>query len=151
MLKMKYKELMSFPFQMVMQKLSAAPTDGKTAYRINLVARAIKDIRVKISAEYKAELMEPFAKRDTEGKFNEKDFTVDDAKKDAFEKAQDAFEEREAELDCKTLTPHDIRDIKITPDELGALSGILDMAGFDGPDAPGVPSPTAGGKKLRHA
>ena len=53
MLKMKYGELTAFPFQMVMQKLSAAPTDGRTAYVIRRMAAAIKEIQEKISAEYK--------------------------------------------------------------------------------------------------
>lgn len=156
MLKMKYSELTAFPFQMVMQKLNAAPTDGRTAYVIRRMAAAIKEIREKISAEYKKELMEVFAKRDAEGKIEggEDGWEVPEEKREEFKKVQEAFTERVAEIDRPKFTTHDIRDIKLTADELGALEPILDMSGFDAPTAtPGVPAggQLTGGKKLRQA
>ena len=92
--------------------------------------------------------MEVYAKRDEAGKFDEKTWTVDEAKRDEYTKAEEAFGDRIAEIDRPKLTAHDIRDIKPTADELGALEPIFDMESFEHMPEP-VAGPMVGGKKLK--
>lgn len=151
MLKMKYKDLTAFPFQMVMQKLGGAATDGKTAYRINLMSKALRALRDQVSKEFKAELLEVFVQRDAEGKYDEKEWKVAEGKQAEYEAAEEAFGNREVSIDRPRFTTHDIRDIKLTADELGALEPILDAAGFDAPEVPATAAPLMGKGKMRQA
>ncbi len=135
-MKMNYSAISAFPFQTAMQKLSAAPLDGHSAYKIKRINAELKAARTKISEEYKKEIVEVFAKRDTEGKYDEEKFEPADGKEDEFEKAQETFGEKEFELDIQKLPFSILSNLKVSANDLEALTPVVDDAGADAPPIP---------------
>lgn len=124
--KLTYADLSNFNFQKAMQKIENAPTDGFTAYRINKIVRDLKKGRDQISAEYRKDIMEVFAKKDENGKYDENTFQPMEDKIEEFKIAQEAFGKRELHIEQNSLSIADIKDIKISAAEMDALKGAFD-------------------------
>lgn len=132
-MKIKYNEISTFAFQTAMQKLSAAPVDGRTAYDIKLMNSALKKAREQVADEYKKEIIEVYAKRDENGKYNEEQFEPQEEKLKEFEAAQEAFGEREIEIDRPMFTAHHIQSVKLSALELEGLGQVFDFESFEKP------------------
>lgn len=124
--KLTYADLSNFNFQKAMQKIENAPTDGFTAYRINKIVRDLKKGRDQISAEYRKDIMEVFAKKDENGKYDENTFQPMEDKIEEFKIAQEAFGKKELHIEQNSLSIADIKDIKISAAEMDALKGAFD-------------------------
>ncbi len=136
MLKITYAQASGFLFQQAIQKMGAAPTNGQAAYRINKILAPIKAARERIAVEYKKDIVAEYAKKDADGKFDEANFQPDESKLEEFQKAQDAFGLREIDVPRPKLSLSDVKDVKLSADELAALEPILDDAEGDLPQMP---------------
>lgn len=136
-IKVTYKEISSYAFTGAMEKLRAQvfKDGGRCAYLVKKMSQAVEKISDRIRKEYKAEMMEKFAKRDAEGKFNEDSFEVDPEKKEEFKVALEAFEAREAYVERPKFTYEIVREL--TAGEQEGLDCILDDSGFESMPAPG--------------
>lgn len=129
--KLIYSDLSNFNFQKAMQKIENAPTDGFTAYRIKKILKELKKGRDRISAEYVTEIMEVFAKRDENGKYDPDSFQPMEDKIEEFKTAQEDFGKRELHIEQNSLSIADIKDIKISAAEMDALKGAFDDTDMD--------------------
>lgn len=141
-LKMKYKDLSGFEFSNLMQRLSAHPTEGKHASHIRQITKRLNAIRSSMSDEYKKEVMEHFSLKDEKGEFLKPEnpqgpqdmYQVDPAKMEDYQKAVEAFGEKEGVIDWRPFTPSTLKDFKISGREIELL-GVL----YTEEDGPGVP------------
>jgi hypothetical protein len=121
-----YEQCTNYELQVAMEKLTNMPTDGKTAYRIKTINAELKKARVKISDEYEKEICEKYAERDAEGKYDRQTFKPKKEMIADFKKDQDEFGKRTVEIERPKLTMADIKDTKLTANDLEALEPILD-------------------------
>lgn len=141
-LKMKYKDIKSFEFSQLAAKLANSPTINVRANHIRHIIKELNAAGDRISEEYKTDLIDVYAKKDEEGKIvrpegDPNGFVPDDTKMEEFMKAQDAFGDREAEINWRPLTPDTLSDIKLTAKELDLLGEL-----FTDDNGPGVPGAT---------
>ena len=129
----KYKDLSGYAFQSAMSKLSNCTfkDGGRCAYLVKKMNQAIKPLRDKIAAEYKAELMGVYGQPGEDGKLDERTFKPIEGKEEEFTKAQEDFGERSAEIDRPKFLAADIKDANLTADEQEAIDPILDDSGFE--------------------
>lgn len=133
--KLTYMEISNFDFQKAMQKMESAPTDGFTAYRIGKISAALKNARKKITDEYKNEIVEKYAKRDADGKYDENNFVPNEETLADFQQAQDDFGKREIFIDRHPFTIADIKDIKLSSAEMTALGNAFDSSDIESKEA----------------
>jgi hypothetical protein len=126
MIKTTYQSISNHHFQIAVQKICSAPTDAVTAYKINKISGELKKLKLQIQAEYHTEVMDPHAKRDEKGEYDKQNFMPDESKIGEFQKANEAFGLKEASMPRHKLTLREIKDVKLSADELGALEPILD-------------------------
>ena len=139
-IKMKYKDLGSFEFTQVIQKLANTPMSAQKANHIRHVVKEVRKAKEQIIAEYKKDVMEVFGERDEKGalKLPEGEpvgFVPKEAEISAVDKANEAFGEREAIIKWRPLTPSTISDVKLTAMELDLLKDL-----FSEEEGPGVPT-----------
>lgn len=137
--KIKYKEISSFEFQSVVQKIANTPTGGKSACHIRHITKEISEARDRISDEFRRDIMEVFGEKDENGALKRPDhqpngFTPVADRIEEFKKAQDAFAEREVELKWRKLTPSCLADVKLSGAEMNTIWPI-----FSEDEGPGVP------------
>lgn len=128
---LKYSEIHNFTFAQAVQKIAASPTSGRIACRIRRTVQELTKAREMIKAEYEKDIIGPFTHRDAEGKEvvdenNTEGFNPDPARMEELNKAQAAFGERQAALECFPFTLETIQDIKISAQEIEAMKGLFD-------------------------
>lgn len=133
--KVTYSKMSSFQFQKVLQKLETAATDGFTAYRIRKIATKLKSYREQIANEYKKQIMDKYAKRDEKGEYKEEDFVPMEDKVNEYNKALEDFGKNEVFVDRHPLTIADIKDIKITAEEMEAMGEMFDDSDMETKEA----------------
>jgi hypothetical protein len=135
---MKHKDIGSFEFASTMEKLRSSPVDNAVASHIHQIAKRVQAARDLMGKQYKAEIIEKFAKRDEAGKIvNAPDgrFDVDDDKVLEFQKETDAFGEREIEIDWRPFDARTFSEIKVSAKELDLLGDLYSHE----PVGPGLP------------
>ena len=138
-IKMKYKDVGTFEFGSLMEKLSSTPTSNKNACMISHIYKENKRAREQISEEYKKEVMEKYATRDENGAIkrpseNPDGFIPDETKLEEFKKAQEDFGEKEFVFEWGPLRPAHLTDVKVSAKEIGLMGEL-----FNTEDAPGMP------------
>lgn len=138
-IKMKYKDIKSFEFSQLAAKLANTATINARANHIRHIIKELNKAGEQISAEYKSDLIDVYAKKGEDGKVARPEgdpngFTPDETKMDEFIKAQEEFGEREAEINWRPLTPETLSDIKLTAKELDLLGDL-----FTDDNGPGIP------------
>lgn len=146
-IKMKYTQINSQMFQQALQKLAATPTNNANACRIRKVTRAISDAREQIKKEYLSDIRDQFAARDEKGDIIEADqWAPVEGKEEELLAAQNAFGEREAELDCWPVTHETLVDVRMSAQEIEAFKSLFDenaKAPQGAGHGPGLPSNVA--------
>lgn len=148
MIKLKYSEISSFAFAQAVQKISSTPTHGQKASLIHKVTKQLGFIRENISKEYQADIVQVYGKKDAEGKIirpagEPNGFEPVEETQEAFEKAQEAFGDRTAELNVNPMTLELLSDMKVSAQDLEALRGLYAGNSDDAQNGPGVPTNVA--------
>lgn len=149
-IKLKYKDvatLNTFDGQSLLMKLKKTPTNQQAASHINHILKEIERMREEIMQTYLTDVREAYAKRSEDGsidqseaeatgqKDNKKFFVVDPAKKAEYEKALEAFNEREIFCGWRALSPSALKDIQVSAEEIGMLSDM-----YSEQEGPGIPA-----------
>lgn len=131
MLKIKYKEFMSFGFQQAFGKVSQASYSPKIAYGIKRFGDALRTQQKKIQDDYAA-FVKTYAKKDEDGKYihpegNETQFDIPDDKMEEYKKEEVSFGEREFEIDRYKMPGFWLDTLTLTPAETASLEIIFDF------------------------
>lgn len=137
---MTYKQVGSFEFSQAMAKIENTPTSTKSASHIRQISKRVKAGKDKIHDEYKSDIMDVFAVKGEDGKAKVSEnqpggFEMVEGKDEEFNKAFQAFEAREVEVDWRPLTPDTLADIKLSAREIELLGPL-----FSDDNGPGVPT-----------
>ena len=144
---MKYKTISEEEFAIAMHKVCQTPVGNQAACAIRRVSKALNKARDLIAKEYTDEIVEKFGAKDANGKIiipKGSMFTVDETKRDEFNKAQDEFGKKEVILECGPLTSTELSDIKLSGRDLEVMGELFSETptGRSGPQAlrgPGLP------------
>lgn len=142
-----YQQVSNYAFQGAMDKLRNAQfkDGGRCAYLVKKMSQAVDKVREVIRKEYRETILEPYAQRDAEGKYDEERFLPIEEKKEEFKKALEVFEAKLAYIDRPKFFAADIREAHLTAAEQEAIDPILDDSAFENMKAPG------GAPQLRRA
>ena len=133
--KMTYAAMSSMELQKAMNKLENAPVHGFKAYAIRKLSNAMKVGRQQIAQEYKDQIIDKYAKKDADGKYDVNNFVPDEALMEDFQQVQDQFSNREFFIDRHPLNISDIQDIKISASEMEALGAAFDDSDMESKEA----------------
>ncbi len=139
---LKYKEVGSFEFASLIQKIANQPTNNQAASHINKIVKQITAARELIHEQYMKEIREKFAMRkedgtvDTTGAGPGEDmyFNVTPDKMEEFKKAQDEFGMRLFSLNWRPLTPSTLKDVQLSAKDIDTLGEL-----YTDEEGPGVP------------
>lgn len=130
-IKVTYSEVTNTAFTQAVQRLANTPMNLRMAYSFKKIADAAIKLKKQIAKEYETDLLNKYAKKDEHGKLvvaeSHEGFVVDDANKEAFNKAEKEFGERTASLGREkiSLAFLDGYGLKLTPADLKALECIF--------------------------
>lgn len=131
MIKVKYGMLHTSAFRNTMGKLATTLTDGHSCYKINKMSVALTDAINKIAEEYHTTLLDQYVEKDAEGNYSKSQYKIAEDKQEAFKKAMDEFNNKEAEIDYDLTPVYYIRDAKLTPMEQESIAFMLDFSEYD--------------------
>lgn len=138
-LKIKYQKVGSFEFQQLIEKLKNAQVDNFSACQIHHIIKEVKKGRDKLTAEFKADILDKYATKDESGKIltpsQERPYDIPDDQIEAYTKATEEFGEREMEINWSPLNHQHLQGVKISAAEIEALGELFseEQAG------PGIP------------
>ncbi len=136
-IKMLAKDIMSFEFTNLMQKLINTPTENSRASHIHKVYREIERNAKKIRESFKPEILDIYAQKDDKGEViygEQGTYEPIKEKLEEYHKAMEAFEAKEVSVEWRPLTPDSLADVKLTAKEIEILGPL-----FVEQNGPGVP------------
>lgn len=127
-IKIKYKNIGSFDFQNLIEKLRRTPADASregnaAANNLRHITNGLKKIMDEMRKDYQSKLIDVFSVKDDKGKpvIEDHGFKIQEGKMDEFKKLELEFGETEKEIEWKALTSSDLKHIQISPMELDLL------------------------------
>jgi hypothetical protein len=131
--KVTYKEISNYEFQAAMGKMSNTvfSDGGRIAYLVKKMNQALTRIRKQITDEYKAEILEKYAEKDAEGKYDEAAFKPIPGKEEELKAAIDTFEAKTVEIDRPKFVAADIKEAKFNAIDLEAFDPVFDESTFE--------------------
>ncbi len=130
MVKMKYSEIMGFPFSQAIQKIASTPTHGAKAAQIHKVIKQLSAARKEIQKQFWNDIAEVYGKRDEAGKLvrpdgDEAGFEPIEEKKEELLAAQEAFGNSEVAFNAQPFSLQTLEDVKISAKDLEALGALF--------------------------
>lgn len=129
MVTLKYSNLSTFQFAQAVQKIASNPTHGQKASQIHKVIKVLSRARDEMTKAYETQITEVYGKRDEAGKLIRppnapNEFEPIEEKIEELKNSQKNFFDTSVELDCSPFTLDLIADIKISAQDLEALSDL---------------------------
>jgi hypothetical protein len=138
-LKVKYSVVGSFEFQNLMERLKREKVDNYSACQIHHILKEVQKGRDQITAEFKSEILEKFAKKDEAGKIisesPEQPYDVADENVEAYKEATEAFGKKDIEVNWTPLNHQHLTKIQLSADDINLL-GELFSEEMQGPGIP---------------
>jgi hypothetical protein len=132
MVKFTYQQLNNQNFHMAVSRLANYPLPARVAYNVKKWADKIMQARTKISEEYNNDVLNAFAEKGEDGKIklaepgNPGSYTIPEAVQADYQKALDAFGEREYTFDRQPILIEDLPpNFNISASDLSALDKLL--------------------------
>lgn len=129
MMKIKYSTLASMEFTRAMQELNSAKVEAKLSYDLQKITEKLTKAQKEINKEYQDTIVNVYAQKDEKGevKFGKQGVEICEGKKEEFQKAVEAFGDKEVEIDRNPITLGRLAQsgVKLSAAQMGQLTSII--------------------------